>query len=218
MIYSDQKTRNSRKTLMIASERAEILALLRRKHVILLNQSIISGKTPVHDDLFRPENGEKLEKNINDCERASRNFGTFASETCDSSQSVNNIMLVKPEPGGGGTCYDGTSIYMYVHFWVCAIFKTPIFNMFPKFPLHSISFLQITEKSAPENHHFRVFAAPKTISLKFHRPRPVYCGCASPSAKRSASAPGPQPARMQPDARYKSAPDRDYQFTRRPAR
>ena len=52
----------------------------------------------VHDDLFRPEK-QKLEKNTYyDCEqaeRASRNFCTFASETCDSSQSVNNILLVK---------------------------------------------------------------------------------------------------------------------------
>ena len=41
---------------------------------------------------------ETREKHINDCERAeraSRNFGTFASETLNSSQSVNNILLVK---------------------------------------------------------------------------------------------------------------------------
>ena len=50
-------------------------------------------------------------------------------------------------------------------YWVCSIFKTPIFN--PKFPLQSISFSQITEISAPEHHHFRVFAATKNIILKF---------------------------------------------------
>ena len=41
---------------------------------------------------------ETRKKHINDCERAeraSRNLGTFASETCDPSQSVNNILLVK---------------------------------------------------------------------------------------------------------------------------
>ena len=49
-------------------------------------------------------------------------------------------------------------------YWVCSIFKTPIFN--PKFPLQSISFSQITEISAPEHHHFRVFAATKNLILK----------------------------------------------------
>ena len=33
----------------------------------------------------------------------------------------------------------------------------------PKFPLQSISFSQITKKSASGHHHFRVFAAPETI-------------------------------------------------------
>ena len=42
--------------------------------------------------------------------------------------------------------------------------RVPIFS--PKFLLQSISFSQITNKSAPEHHHFRVFAAPKTIIFK----------------------------------------------------
>ena len=54
MIYSDQKTRNSRKHINDC-ERAEILALLRRKQVILLN---LVGKNSVQYvlvlvDLFR---------------------------------------------------------------------------------------------------------------------------------------------------------------------
>ena len=56
--------------------------------------------------------------------------------------------------GGGGGGGGG-------HFHICAIFETPVFS--PKFPLQSISFSQITEISAPEHHHFRVFAAPETI-------------------------------------------------------
>ena len=64
-------------------------------------------------------------------------------------------------------------------YWARAIFETPIFN--PKFPLQSISFSQITEKSAPEHHHFRVlgefFPAPETIIFNnVTDPRPVFCG------------------------------------------
>ena len=55
--------------------------------------------------------------------------------------------------GGGALPYKN-----YVHI------ETPIFS--PKFSLQSISFSQITEKSAPEHHHFRVFAAPETIIFK----------------------------------------------------
>ena len=67
---------------------------------VLPEKSIVSrrkwggGRAPARPldpllDLFRPEN-QKLEgKEINDCERAERairNFGSFASETCNSSQ------------------------------------------------------------------------------------------------------------------------------------
>ena len=68
-------------------------------------------------------------------------------------------------PGGGG----GTSICAY---WVGAIFETPIFN--PKFPLQCISFAQITEKSAPDHHHFRVVVAPETTIFKISYSRPEY--------------------------------------------
>ena len=60
--------------------------------------------------------------------------------------------------GGGG------------HFhWVCATRETPIFSR--HFPLQSISFSQMTNKSAPEHHHFTVFAAPETIIFKISSPK-----------------------------------------------
>ena len=65
--------------------------------------------------------------------------------------------MKKARGGGGGH-------FHICAYWVCAIFETPIFS--PKFSLQSISFSQITEKSAPEHHHFRVFAAPETIIFK----------------------------------------------------
>ena len=40
---------------------------------------------------------------------------------------------------------------MYAY-WVCAAWETPIFS--PKFPIRSISFSQMTKKSAPEHLHF----------------------------------------------------------------
>ena len=101
-------------------------------------------------------------------------------------------------------------------YWVCAIFETPIFS--PKFPLQSISFSQITTKSAPEHHHFRVFAAPETIIFKISLPssRSVAAHgrftAASPNAKRSAMRPaGLQPARV-PARRVLQVSSRDPQF------
>ena len=46
-------------------------------------------------------------------------------------------------------------------YWVCAARETPIFSF--KFPFRSLSFSQIFKYSAPEHHHFTVFAVPETI-------------------------------------------------------
>ena len=65
-------------------------------------------------------------------------------------------------------------------YWVCSIFKTPIFN--PKFSLQSISFSQITEISAPEHSPFQSFwqyGIPQLLidtkpTLAKQKPRKVY--------------------------------------------
>ena len=54
-------------------------------------------------------------------------------------------------------------------YWVCAIWETLVFS--PKFPLQSISVSQMTNKSAPEHHHFTFFAAPETIVFSDVRDR-----------------------------------------------
>ena len=53
-------------------------------------------------------------------------------------------------------------------YWVCAARETPIFS--PKFPFRSISFSQIFSYSAPEHHHFTVFAVPETIIFNISLP------------------------------------------------
>ena len=73
-------------------------------------------------------------------------------------------------------------------YWVCSIFKTPIFN--PKFSLQSISFSQITEISAPEHSPFQSFCRYKEHNFKNFTVHGRFTA-ASPSAKRSASAQGP---------------------------
>ena len=68
------------------------------------------------------------------------------------------------------------------------------------------------KKSAPEQHHFRIFSAPETIifkmSLPSSRSRPVYCG--------QPSVPGLQPARVPVRRVLKSAPETP-NFTLEPA-
>ena len=98
--------------------------------------------------------------------------------------------------GGGG----GTSICAY---WVCVIFEIPIFS--PKFPLQSISFSQITEKSAPEHHHFRVFGNFLPLQLETIIFKMSYLqAVSSPPTRFTAASPNGerfgviQQARMQP--------------------
>ena len=92
--------------------------------------------------------------------------------------------------GGGGGALPYMCILGMCHFW------DPHFQPEISAPLcRAYHFHTHTpkKKSAPENHHFRVFAAPTIIVFIFkpfrRRPRPVYCG------QPSASAPGFSPCR-----------------------
>ena len=68
-------------------------------------------------------------------------------------------------PGGGG----GGGGYLHNAYWVCASRETPICS--PRFPFRSIiSFSHILKYSAPEHHHFTVFAVPETIIFEILLP------------------------------------------------
>ena len=115
-----------------------------------------------------------------------------------------------PPPRGG------TSIYVHIRF--VPFLRPPFSALNFCSNLQSISFSQITEKSAPEHHNFSVFAAPETIISKPSRSVAAH-GClitaaspnAFPNTKRSASAPGfflysrPECSQTRPTT-YKSAP------------
>ena len=94
----------------------------------------------------------------------------------------------------------------------------------PKFSLQSISFSQITEKSAPEHHHFRVFgnflpfqrpSCSKFLIFKpfCRRPRTVYCG----QPERSEVIAGQNAAPETTNFTLEPAPE-THLFTLKPAR
>ena len=87
-------------------------------------------------------------------------------------------------------------------------FKTPIFN--PKFPLQSISFSQRTEQSAPEHHHFRVFAAPNIIIFQIS---PCTAGLLRPA--RARSVPPTLRGTSRPECSQTSAKDHQFHATAR---
>ena len=90
-------------------------------------------------------------------------------------------------------------------------FDTPIFK--PRFPLQSISFLKRTD-TLQSITILELLPLRRPSFNKCHRPWPVYCGQPEREAFRQLS--GAKPARMHPDARYKSAPVTTH-FTRQSA-
>ena len=79
-----------------------------------------------------------------------------------------------PRPGGGG------GHFHYVHIGYVPFLRPPLSPL--NFRSRAYNFHRLTEKVAPEHHHFRVFAAAETIIFEIYlqavrrRPRPVYCG------------------------------------------
>ena len=108
--------------------------------------------------------------------------------------------------GGGGH-------FHICGYWLCALCgtrETPFSDL--NFRSRAYNLLQMSSKSAPEPHHFTVFAAPETIIFKMYLPSfpsPPTAGLLRQAQTQSVCAAPRGYSRLecQPYASYKSAPE-----------